>query len=126
MDGLYSQRTDTLLFGAEYPFGAVYEGAIMIQVAPTASDLAMAWRVRDLLAQHPLLGGSGTRLTISACRASVVVEGWAADEDLVQHIRRTAHRAAGARPVLFRVQTATPDPTPVASHPYAGWGRPFL
>ena len=71
----------------------------MIRVSPSTIDQAMAWRVRDALARHPLLGGAITQIQIKACREAVTLEGWVLDEGLQELAKRIAAREAGSRPV---------------------------
>lgn len=79
------------------------EGELMICVSPSTSDKATAWRVRDAMARHPLLGGAIAQIQIDACREVVTLEGWVLDEGLQQLARRIAVRAAGSRPVTARL-----------------------
>jgi hypothetical protein len=76
----------------------------MIRVSPSAIDQATAWRVRDTMARHPLLGGAIAEIHIHACREVVTLEGWVLDEGLHQLATRTAIRAAGSRPVTVRLR----------------------
>jgi osmotically-inducible protein OsmY len=76
----------------------------MIRVSPSTIDQATAWRVRDTMARHPLLGGSIAEIHIHACREVVTLEGWVLDEGLHQLASRTAMRAAGSRPVAVRLR----------------------
>ena len=76
----------------------------MIRVSPSTVDQATAWRVRDALARHPLLGGAIVQIQISACRNVVTLEGWVLDEGLQQLALHIAMRAAGSRPVSERLR----------------------
>jgi hypothetical protein len=81
----------------------------MVRVSNRATDPAIAWRVRDALATHPLLSGAATaQIHIYACHDSIVLEGWTMDEPLRQMAIRLALRAAGRRPVrqMLRVKSA--------------------
>jgi osmotically-inducible protein OsmY len=82
----------------------VKEGEQMIRVSPSTVDQATAWRVRDALARHPLLGGAIVQIQISACRNVVTLEGWVLDEGLQQLALHIAMRAAGSRPVSERLR----------------------
>lgn len=77
----------------------------MIRVSPSTTDRAMAWRVRDTLARHPLLGGALAQVQINACRQVVVLEGWVLDEGLYKLALQLATQAAGSRPVHERLRT---------------------
>lgn len=76
----------------------------MIRVSPSTIDHATAWRVRDALARHPLLGGAIVQIQISACRDAVTLEGWVLDEGLQQLATHIAVRAAGSRPVAEQLR----------------------
>jgi hypothetical protein len=76
----------------------------MVRVALGASDPITAWRVRDALAAHPLLGGATAQISIVACHDTVILEGWALDERLQQLALRLARQAAGRRSVQIRLR----------------------
>lgn len=82
----------------------VQKGEQMIRVSPSTVDQATAWRVRDALARHPLLGGAIVQIQINACRDVVTLEGWVLDEGLQQLATHIAVRAAGSRPVAERLR----------------------
>jgi osmotically-inducible protein OsmY len=82
----------------------VQKGEQMIRVSPSTVDQATAWRVRDALARHPLLGGAIVQIQISACRDVVTLEGWVLDEGLQELATHIAVRAAGSRPVTERLR----------------------
>jgi hypothetical protein len=71
----------------------------MVRVSHGVSDPILAWRVRDALANHPVLGGATTQINIVASNDGVILEGWTLDEELQQVALRLALRAAGRRPV---------------------------
>jgi hypothetical protein len=75
----------------------------MVQIETTSGDLAVAWRVRDALAAHPLLGGATAQIRIIAGRDLIVLEGWAFDEAVSALAMRLAQRAAGRRFVQLRL-----------------------
>jgi hypothetical protein len=75
----------------------------MVRVHGDTSDRATAWRIRDALAAHPLLGGGAAQIRIIATREGIVLEGWTLDEDVRQLAVRMAHRAAGRRAVQLRL-----------------------
>ena len=77
----------------------------MVRVDINAADPCLAWRVRDELAAHPLLGGATAQITIRATLQGVVVEGWTVDDELQRLARLLAQRAAGRRPVEIRLQS---------------------
>lgn len=76
----------------------------MICVSPSTVDQATAWRVRDAMARHPLLGGAIAQIQIEACRDGVTLQGWVFDEGLQQLATRIAVRAAGSRPIHQQLQ----------------------
>ena len=71
----------------------------MVNVHGSTTDLATAWRVRDALAAHPLLGGATARISVLATRRGVSLHGWAHDAAIEQLALRLARRAAGCRPL---------------------------
>ena len=77
----------------------------MVRVELNAAAPDIAWRVRDALASHPLLGGATAQITIVANHRGVILEGWAVDEQVRQLAIRLARRAAGHCPVQMRVHT---------------------
>lgn len=80
------------------------EGEEMIRVSPSTIDKATAWRVRDAMARHPLLGGTIVQIQVNACREVVTLEGWVLDEGLQQLAIGIAMRAAGSKPVAEQLQ----------------------
>ena len=76
----------------------------MVRVATGASDQAMAWRVRDSLAAHPLLGGRSADIEIMANRDGIVLEGWTADNAVLDLAVKMALRAAGRRSVSTHLE----------------------
>lgn len=88
----------------------------MIRVSSSTSDQATAWRVRDAMARHPLLGGAIVQIHIHACRNGVVLEGWVLDEGLLQLAIRIARRAAGSRPVAQRLHVRQHVKAPQIDH----------
>jgi hypothetical protein len=81
------------------------EELIMVRVALNAANSDIAWRVRDALASHPLLGGATAQLTVIASTHCVVLEGWTVDDQVKQLAIRLAKRAAGRCAVQMRVQS---------------------
>lgn len=71
----------------------------MVRISRGAADRITAWRVRDALASHPLLGGATAEICIEADFDSVTLEGWVLDEQVQQLAIRMARRAAGRNPV---------------------------
>ena len=67
----------------------------MVRVAINAADPDTAWRVRDALASHPLLGGATAQITVVATHHCVTLEGWTVDDQVRQLAIRLARRAAG-------------------------------
>lgn len=77
----------------------------MVRVHFTSTDHINAWRVRDALAAHPLLGGATAHITICAHNHGVVLEGWVIDESTLNLAVRLARRAAGRRAIQVRLCT---------------------
>jgi hypothetical protein len=80
----------------------------MVRVAISAADPDTAWRVRDALASHPLLGGATAQITVIACHHYVELEGWTVDEQVKQLALRLARRAAGRCVVQLRLHNHAP------------------
>jgi osmotically-inducible protein OsmY len=87
----------------------------MVQIEANPRDPAAAWRVRDALAAHPLLGGATAQIEICANRETIILEGWVLDETVRALAVRLAQRAAGRRTVQNRLnQGVRPcNPTPL-------------
>lgn len=96
----------------------------MIRVAATTTDKHTAWRVRDALARHPLLGGGVTHIEIEAGQEQITLMGWVLDEGLCQLARKIAQREAGRRSVLIRLSIHAP--TESASRGPAHTPSPFV
>lgn len=75
----------------------------MVTVHGDTSDWAMAWRIRDAMAAHPLLGGAAAQIRVIATRDGIVLEGWTLDEEVRSLAGRMAHRAAGRRLVQLKL-----------------------
>jgi osmotically-inducible protein OsmY len=75
----------------------------MVRVAATTSDHITAWRIRDSLASHPLLGGATADIDVIADHAGVVLQGWAIDHAVHDLALKMALRAAGRRTVFTQV-----------------------
>jgi len=75
----------------------------MVHIEANPRDPAAAWRVRDALAAHPLLGGATAHIKIRAGRDVIILEGWAIDEAVRALAVRLAQRAAGRRTVQVRL-----------------------
>lgn len=71
----------------------------MVTVHVQSTDQITAWRIRDVLACHPLLAGAAVEIQIAATHDAVVVHGWARDARLVQMAVRLARSTAGRRVV---------------------------
>ncbi len=83
----------------------------MVKVHHHTTDRIVAWRVRDALAAHPLLGGATAQIQVIGSYEGVILEGWVLDERVVALALRLAHRAAGKRCIQLRLQThTTPRP----------------
>jgi len=79
----------------------------MVRVAVNAADPNTAWRVRDALASHPLLGGATAQITVVASQHCVVLEGWTVDDQVKQLAGRLARRAAGRCVLQLHLQSCT-------------------
>jgi hypothetical protein len=77
----------------------------MVRVVANTADPCTAWRVRDALAAHPLLGGATAHITISATLTGVLLEGWTVDEEVLRLAQRLAQRAAGRQMVEIRLHS---------------------
>jgi hypothetical protein len=77
----------------------------MVRVALNLADPAIAWRVRDALASHPLLGGATAQITVTACHHGLILEGWTVDERVTQLAIRLARRAAGHCPIQIELRS---------------------
>ena len=77
----------------------------MVRVAINVADPATAWRVRDALATHPLLGGATAQITVIASPQCVMLEGWTVDDQVKQLAIRLARRAAGRCVVQMRLHS---------------------
>ncbi len=77
----------------------------MVKVDATTTDRATAWRVRDALAAHPLLGGATAQIRVIVNRQAIVLDGWALNEQAVQLAARLACRVAGQRTVQLKLET---------------------
>ncbi len=71
----------------------------MVRVDQRTTDRIVAWRVRDALAAHPLLGGHMAQISVTAGYEGVVLDGWAQDAEVLQLAVKLAHRAAGSRSI---------------------------
>lgn len=76
----------------------------MVRVSTVASDPVTAWRIRDALAAHPLLGCATAQIAVTADHESVILEGWTFDEGLIRIATKLAKQAAGKRSVHNRIQ----------------------
>lgn len=76
----------------------------MVRVDQNTTDTIVAWRVRDALASHPLLGGHLARIQVIAGYEGVILEGWAQDETVVRLAVKLARRAAGSRSIQTNLQ----------------------
>lgn len=83
---------------------ACSESFDMVRVNGVTIDKATAWRIRDELAAHPLLGGATAQIDVAADADGVVLTGWTSDEALLEIAARLAARAAGHRPIRLQVQ----------------------
>ena len=69
----------------------------MVRVDLMTTDKITAWRIRDAMACHPLLGGCTAQISIKANHEHVTLSGWASDERLSKIAHRLAQNAAGRR-----------------------------
>ncbi len=76
----------------------------MVKVHHQTTDEIVAWRVRDTLAAHPLLGGATAQIHIIAGYEEVLLIGWAVDEAVIQLALRLTRRVAGKRSVQGELQ----------------------
>ncbi len=78
----------------------------MVKVHHHTTDRIVAWRVRDALAAHPLLGGATAQIQVIGSYEGIILEGWVLDERVVQLALRLAHRVVGKRCIQLRLQTS--------------------
>ncbi|MEX1018697.1 MAG: BON domain-containing protein [Litorilinea sp.] len=76
----------------------------MVRVSTIASDPVTAWRIRDAMAAHPLLGGAAAQIDVCAGHECVILEGWTLDEGLIEVAGRLAKQVAGKRSVDNRIR----------------------
>lgn len=76
----------------------------MVRVSTVASDPVTAWRIRDAMAAHPLLGGATAQIEVSAGHECVILSGWTFDEELITIAGKLAKQVAGRRSVENRIQ----------------------
>lgn len=76
----------------------------MVKVDQHTTDQIVAWRVRDALAAHPLLGGATAQIHVIASYECIVLSGWAVDDGVIQLAVRLARRIAGKRAVHAELQ----------------------
>jgi hypothetical protein len=81
----------------------------MIRVHRTTTDPITAWRVRDALAEHPLLAGCAAQIHVTAGAQGVILDGWALDMYMVEVAIRLARRAAGHRVVRPKLRPNRPQ-----------------
>ncbi len=79
----------------------------MVKVNHHTTDRIVAWRVRDALAAHPLLGGATAQIQVIGSYEGVILEGWVLNERVVALALRLACRVAGKRCIQMRLQTHT-------------------
>lgn len=79
-------------------------GETMVKVDHHTTDQIVAWRVRDALAAHPLLGGATAQIHVIAGYDEVILTGWAVDESVIQLAVRLTRRVAGKRAVQPELQ----------------------
>lgn len=75
----------------------------MVRVAATTTDHVTAWRVRDSLASHPMLGGGTASIRIMADHSRVQLEGWVMDAAVHELALKLAARSAGRRAVSTQI-----------------------
>jgi hypothetical protein len=76
----------------------------MVRIHHSTTDKAAAWRVRDSLAAHPLLGGAMAQISVTAANDHIMLTGWIADDHLKQIAVRLSTRAAGRRPIYVELK----------------------
>jgi hypothetical protein len=78
---------------------------MMVKVHTNTTDKVAAWRVRDALAAHPLLGGATAQISVVAHLQGIVLDGWVIDDQVMQVAIRLANHAAGQRAVQAKLCT---------------------
>ena len=77
----------------------------MVKVHTNTTDKVTAWRVRDALAAHPVLGGATAQISVIAHLQVIILDGWVIDDHAIQVAIRLANHAAGQRAVQPRLCT---------------------
>jgi hypothetical protein len=77
---------------------------MMVKVSKVVTDPVTAWRIRDALATHPLLGGALAQIYVNAGYETILLEGWVFDEEVRHLALRLALRSAGRRAVEIRLR----------------------
>ena len=75
----------------------------MVRVHAMTTDKITAWRVRDALACHPLLGGGTAQIDVEVDHDQVTLTGWAADERLLQLVEQLVRRTAGRHAISVQI-----------------------
>lgn len=75
----------------------------MVRVHALTTDKITAWRIRDLLATHPLLGSAAAQIDVQSDHETVILTGWAADAHLLQLVEQLATNAAGRRTLSMQI-----------------------
>ena len=76
----------------------------MVRVHAMTTDAITAWRIRDILACHPLLGGGTAQIHVEVDHEQVILTGWTADERLLQLVEQLVRRAAGCHAISLQIQ----------------------
>ncbi len=76
----------------------------MVRIDQNTNDRIVAWRVRDALAAHPLLGGHMAHIVVTAGYEGVLLSGWAQDDVVERLAVKLARRAAGSRSIQTDLQ----------------------
>lgn len=79
----------------------------MVRVSKSTTDITTAWRIRDTMAAHPLLGGATAQIEVLARHDCVIIEGWTLDEGLIETAGRLARRVAGKRTVDNQIRATS-------------------
>ena len=77
----------------------------MVRVHAMTTDKITAWRIRDALSRHPLLGGGTAQIDVEVVHEQVILTGWTADERLVQLVEQLVRRAAGRHAISVQIQS---------------------
>lgn len=75
----------------------------MVRVHAMTTDKITAWRIRDALACHPLLGGGTAQIDVEVDHEQVILTGWATDERVLRLVEQLVRGAAGRHAISVQL-----------------------